>query len=454
MIAKRRRKAGDGAYPASLAQRRIWEHCQGPNGPAGYILATARPVSGPIDLVALRASLDHIARRHEMLRTTFEEHDGELVQIVHEAAPLELAFVDLGGAADPAAAAQRRLRAAALEPFALERGPLVRFSLVRLSEREHELQQVSHHIISDAASWSLLIEELAAIYPALLRGDAPPLPGKLAPQPRDIAARERRELRPGNPRFERSLAWWRKLAEAGESNPLPFLRPERDAGAGLRDGVIAWGLDAELVAGLEGLARRLGVSYFRLGLATFTALLASESGEAEILVGTMIGRRDRETRALFGCFSHLMTLRLALDPRLRFAEWAKLVATAVDEAKRHSALPFEEAATWLAREGRTLPSIRAVFQLRLPHSVRFDDIEIGSPRRSSDHYMQTGFELVVDRRVSANDCAVLFDPRIYDPALVRAFVERYRALLGSICADADRSIGALTTGNAGEASKR
>ena len=377
-----------------------------------------------------------------MLRTTFEERDGELFQIVHAPASVELNFVDLTAAAAPAVDAQDHLRAAALEPFDLQSGPLVRFALIRLSERAHELQQVSHHIISDAASWALLVDELAAIYPALLRGEVPPLPAGLAPQPRDIAARE---LRPGSPRFERSLAWWRKLAEAEESKPLPFLRAERDDGAAPPDGVIAWSLEAELVAGLEGLARRLEASYFSLGVATFTALLASDSGEPEILVGTMIGRRDRETRALFGCFSHLTVLRLGLDPRLRFTEWAKRVAAAVDDAKHHSELPFEEAATWLAREGRALPSVRAGFLMRRPHSVRFGDIEIGSPRISSDHYMQTGFQLVLDRAASANLCAALFDPRIYDPALVRAFVERYRALLAAVGADPDRSIDALTT---------
>ncbi len=72
-------------------------------------------------------------------------------------------------------------------PFDLERGPLLRATLVRLGDGEHLLCLVLHHIVADGWSLGLMCEEIAALY----RGDAevPPLPIQYA----DYALWQRRE---------------------------------------------------------------------------------------------------------------------------------------------------------------------------------------------------------------------------------------------------------------------
>ena len=433
-------------FPASLAQRRMWLHCQGPHGAAGYTLATARRVSGPLELGALRASIEYIAGRHEMLRTTFEERDGDLVQVVHPPGPICLSFADLSATPDPPAQALAVLRAAAREPFDLSRAPLVRFALVRLGEAAHELHQVSHHIISDAEAWVLFIEELAAVYPALRRGESPPLPPAVSLQPRHIAVREHDEMHPGAENFERSLAWWRGLAGAPDSSPpLPFTRstPGEGSASAQSEGILVWGLDASVVDGLERVDHRFGASFFSVTLAAYAALLAAESGRGEALIGTMVGHRTPELQALFGCFTHLVLLRLPFDPQEPFAQSVANTAAAVRAAKDHSQLSYEDAAESLAREGLILPAVRAGFLVRRRHSIRFDDIEIGASVLSADHYTVSGFQIMLDRALGTDHCFTPFDPRIYDPAAVHAFTQRYRALLAAIAGDADRSIGAL-----------
>src|SRR4051812_35771900 len=118
--------------PLSYAQQRLWVGDQLDPDAALYNLATTLRLSGPLDRAALAAALDGMVARHEALRTGFVAEAGTPAQVVHPAAPLTLAIVDL--AELPAAAREHRARELAAEdaiaPFDLTRPPLLRAKLV------------------------------------------------------------------------------------------------------------------------------------------------------------------------------------------------------------------------------------------------------------------------------------------------------------------------------------
>ena len=168
-------------------------------------------------MARLRRSVDHLARRHEMLRTTFTERDGQPVQIVHPPAPVDLPLIDLSDAPDADAQTAELLADLARVPFDLRRGPLLRLVLVRTAPDEHQLLWVDHHIISDAWSWAVFFDELRALYEAFERGEPAPPPDELPFQYADFAAWERGWLQPSTPHYQAEVAWWREtLHDAGE----------------------------------------------------------------------------------------------------------------------------------------------------------------------------------------------------------------------------------------------
>ena len=63
-----------------------------------------------------------------------------------------------------------RLLEEAYRPFDLERGPLLRVSLIMRSAREHILLLVVHHIAIDFWSLAILLDELGVLYPAQCAG--------------------------------------------------------------------------------------------------------------------------------------------------------------------------------------------------------------------------------------------------------------------------------------------
>src|SRR5437764_8823820 len=134
-----------GQLPLSFAQERTWSFSRTTESSSGYVMARTSQIRGPLDVGALRAAVAGIVARHEILRTTFAQSGGRPVQVVHPPADVDVPLIDLRGAPDPAGGATAMLTELANRPFDLERGPLVRFALVRAGGDEHQLLRAQHH---------------------------------------------------------------------------------------------------------------------------------------------------------------------------------------------------------------------------------------------------------------------------------------------------------------------
>ncbi|HLL47223.1 MAG TPA: condensation domain-containing protein, partial [Longimicrobiaceae bacterium] len=157
-------------------QQRLWLVDRLEPGSAAYNMPSALRLTGTLAVAALQAGLDELVRRHEALRTTFAEHGGAPVQVVHPPAPVPLPVVDLRGAPHPEADAVRLAAGEALRPFDLARGPLLRCTLLRLADDDHVLLFTLHHVVSDGWSMQVLTREVSAFYAAFSRGETARLP--------------------------------------------------------------------------------------------------------------------------------------------------------------------------------------------------------------------------------------------------------------------------------------
>ncbi len=327
--------------PLSFAQQRLWFLDRLAGGNPAYHVPIPVRLRGVLDVGALRASLLAVIRRHEVLRTTFDEAAGEPFQVIHPRASLAWAEADLRrlGAAGEAACRQA-VWMEARRPFDLRLGPLLRGLLLRLDEREHVLVLTIHHIVFDAWSISLLIRELDALYRAAREGAAPHLP-PLPIQYADFALWQRRWAAGGG--LDAQLAWWRRrLAGADDLLALPVDRPHPPvqtwAGA-TRSGLF----EPALAEPLRRLARAHGTTLFVVLLAAFQALLHRLTGSPTIAVGTPIANRNRvETAEVIGFFVNTLVMRAAVSADLELRELVARVREAAQGAYAHQDLPFEQ----------------------------------------------------------------------------------------------------------------
>ncbi|MET7339607.1 condensation domain-containing protein, partial [Nonomuraea sp. NPDC005650] len=146
----------DQPLPLSFAQQRLWFLAQLDPGSAEYNTPTPIPLPGDLDVPVLRAALTALVERHEVLRTRLVADDeGIPYQIIDPPTDFLLPLVDLGDQPIPHQAAEDLIATDAAVPFDLAAGPLLRASLLRLSDRDHILALCMHHVISD--EWSAKI---------------------------------------------------------------------------------------------------------------------------------------------------------------------------------------------------------------------------------------------------------------------------------------------------------
>src|SRR5580700_7571150 len=330
----------DRVLPLSFAQERLWVLDQmEPNNPL-YNIPRAMRMRGPLQPAALEKALNEIVRRHESQRTTFAAKDGHPVQVILPSVTLPLVIQDLTGVPD--AAGEEEARRIAIEesmrPFDLSTGPLVRTRLLRITNEDHVLLLTMHHIISDAWSAGIFVQELGAFYEANCAGSPSPLP-ELKLQYADYAAQERQWL--SGEVLRKQLAFWReRLKGIPPVLDLPLDRP-RPAPRTFAGACEMLRIPLEDLRGLKELGRQQGATLFMTLMAGFQAMLSRYSGQEQIVVGTDLANRTTpETERMIGFFINLLPVRNDLSGNPTFRELLGRVREGLLEAYAHQEVPF------------------------------------------------------------------------------------------------------------------
>jgi amino acid adenylation domain-containing protein len=430
----------EGGLPLSFAQERLWFLDQLQPGSAAYNVPAAVRLTGNLDVVLLIASAREVVRRHESLRTTFEDRGGEPVQVIAPELALAVPLVDLGALpAEAREAEARRLASAeARRPFDLQTGPLVRVSLLRLGEREHAALVVFHHIVSDGWSMGVFLSELAGLY----RGSPlPPLPVQYA----DFAHWQRRWL--AGEVLEAELASWReRLAGAPRTLELPTDRP-RPAVPALRGRQLAVAVPPELTEALVRLGRREGVTPFMTLLALFQTLLGRLAGSGEVPVGTPIaGRNRREIEGLIGFFVNTLVLSTDLSGGPDVRELLRRAREVSLHGYAHQDLPFERLVEELQpeRDFSRNPLFQVMFALQnapftaldLP-ALRLEPIEAESGTAK--------FDLTLSLREQGGGLrgVLEYGTALFDAATPERWWRSFLVLLAAAVEDPERRVASL-----------
>jgi amino acid adenylation domain-containing protein len=348
--------------PLSFAQERLWFIDQLEPGSATYNIPGGVQLTGRLQVAALEQSLRQMVQRHEVFRTSFVEFDGRPVQEISALTRLDLPLVDLRGLSttEQQAQAERLARAEARRSFDLSRAPLLRVSLLRLTDEQYQLLFTMHHIVSDGWSMSVLVKEVAGLYEAYLNGKPSTLP-QLQIQYGDYAVWQ--AAWPPAMVHEQLDYWRQQLAGAPEVLNLPADRP-RPRLTSYSGGRQFLSLSASLNQAIARLSRQQNATVFMTLLAVFKTLLYRYSGQVDLLVGTPVANRNRvELEPLIGFFVNTLVLRTRVTGEVSFRELLGRVRETVLAAQSHQELPFERLVQELAPE-RSL-SHAPLFQVML-----------------------------------------------------------------------------------------
>src|SRR5581483_8263148 len=329
------------AMPLSFAQERLWFIEQMESGTGTYNIPAGVRLEGWLSTAALEQALREVVRRHEVLRTSFIETEGEPLQVIAETVGLGLDEVDLSGLeADEREAVTTKLsREESSRGFDLKKASLIRARLLRIAEQEQVLLLTMHHIVSDGWSGKLLIRETGSLYEGFTEGRPSGL-RELQTQYADYAVWQREWLQ--GEALDRQISYWKEqLAGAPQVLDLPTDRP-RPPVQTHRGAIESLVLSTTLSKQLKSLSQRNGCTMFMALLAAFKLLLSRHTGQLDIVVGAPIAGRSRsEVEEQIGLFLNTLTLRTDISGSPSFTELLNRVRKTALEAYAHQDVPFE-----------------------------------------------------------------------------------------------------------------
>jgi hypothetical protein len=447
-----RAMARPAAIPLSFAQQRLWfVNKLNPNGL--YNIPTAVGLKGPLNLVALQKSIDEIARRHEILRTTFHETGGIPFQAI-EASPsipvrrLDLQHISRG---ERPASLFQIARSEIYLPFDLSRGPLLRILLVQLDAEEHALIITTHHIISDGWSMAIFIREMRSLYKSFLLGERASLP-EMKIQYADFAMWQREWLR--GEMLEEQLSYWKTQLKPPVPElklPVDFPRPtNRTYEGALHSAVVS----SDILSAIEQFSRDQGCTPFMVMLAAFQLLLHRYSGQEDIIVGADIANRNRtETEELIGFFVNMLVLRTDLSGDPTIKELLRRVRRTSLDAYSHQDVPFERIVTDLQPERslsrNPLFQVLIVLQNMPSEGVGIEELEVTTldlPHRLAK------FDLTLTLEEADGNLLVSmeYSTELFKAETIVRMVRHYENLLRRITCNADVPLSAVDLLSPGE----
>jgi amino acid adenylation domain-containing protein len=321
--------AEEAGFPLSPAQRGFLVARAGAS--EGQSRWAARLLlEGGLDAAVLGKALRSIFERHPMLRTVVEASRRPPAQRVLEPGALPLNVVDPCSPDE----LERLFTESRHRHFEPEKAPPIELSLCRLASDRHVLLVAADHLIGDALSGWLFVQELLQAYDAVARGEEPRLP-PLRSTFRDYVAHlaDRASAR-------EDAAFWRRTFATPYVPPRAWYRPEGPNAT--RDEVT---LSSERVEELRASAARWGGTLFELVLTAWTFALRRLTGRDDLVLGTALSGRDAplpDVHRVFGPFATAVPLRIQGTASTPLA-LLEVVRGAVAEARAHALTPGEVA---------------------------------------------------------------------------------------------------------------
>ncbi|CAM4037168.1 Linear gramicidin synthase subunit D [compost metagenome] len=439
------RQQADELIQASYAQQRLWFLWQLDAQSSAYNQPAVLRLQGALDCAALGASLQALINRHEALRTNFELIDDRVVQRCHADRSLSLQVLDRSGLDE--SALQTELAALIAQPFDLATDLLLRATLIRLGQDEHVLVFCTHHIVTDAWSMPILVDEVSGHYARISQGQAGAQPAALSVHYADYAKWQRLWLQAGE--ADRQLAYWQaRLGSEPVSlalpldRPRPMLREQRGARHTLA-------LEPGLGQDLRRFASGQGATLFMVLLAGIQALLHRYSAAGTVRVGTPVANRGRaEVQHLIGFFVNTQVLQAEIEPWMSFEQLLAQVRERVQEAQANQDLPFEQLVDALQpdRSLNQTPLFQVLFnhqasaapatERNLP-GLRLQALDSGSESARFDLTFNT-HELGSQLQAS-----LVYAEDVFDAATIEQMAGHWLNLLRAALAEPQRPLGEL-----------
>ncbi|MDP4146802.1 MAG: amino acid adenylation domain-containing protein [Bacillota bacterium] len=318
-------------YETSSAQKRMYLMQQVDKESIAYNIPYTLEIVGKIELSRIKETFFKLIERHESLRTSFKLINDKILQKIHKYEDINFEFdvVELKNESDINSYFKNFIKV-----FDLEKAPLIRGGIIRVSEEKHILLWDIHHIVCDGTSMGIFMTEFWKVY-----GGKELEPVDL--QYKDYSAwqakrKQNKELKKQEEYWLQELSGEIPILNLSTDYPRPKLKSfEGDS--------ISFVLDKEITNKLKCMTKETRTTMYMVLLSTVNILLSKYSYQEEIIVGTTIaGRNHRELEKIIGMFVNTLAIKSTVDSKISFEEYLKNIKETTLKAYENQDYQFEE----------------------------------------------------------------------------------------------------------------
>lgn len=433
------RLAGNGRsvediYPLTPAQAGMLFHSLA--GPAddiytGHFTAV---IDGIADPAALAEAWQRVADRTSALRTAIVWRGiSEPVQVVYRHVEVPVAHHDLRdlSPAEQQAEARRHWEQCTRQQVELRRAPLLRLTILRLSDVSVRLLWSAHHLILDGWSFASVLSDVFDQYSVVTGDDT-------------IVAAARRPFRDylawlaGQDRAAAEAFWRQEMAGFSVPTPLPFDRPVSAAHRMRSSREIETRLSTEHSGRLLEWARQARVTVNTLVQGAWVLLLSRYSGQEDVCFGATTSGRPpglAGAESIVGMFITTVPIRCIADDASEVIPWLRRLQEIQAQARQFEYVPLTQIQGWSGiPRGASLFDSIMVFE-NYPHDPEAA-ARHGLVMRDYEGSEHTNFALTLTAHVADTmDLSLGYDPGLFDDAMASQMSAHLIALLDALTSE-------------------
>jgi len=298
-----------------------------------YVTLCAILLEGALKPEILKAALQQVINRHGIFRTIFRRLPGikTPVMVVEDSSTPSWQDIDLSDWDDreQSAEIEELFQEAKRQGFDFEQGPLLRLSLLRLSQNKHILQICLPALCADTWTIKNLVTEISQLYSDCLKGE---LLCNEAVQYLQFSEWQNELL--ADEEAKEADKYWRQQ-KLSSLNPLklPF-EIESLTQSRFEPECFRLTIASDVTEKIENLAQKYETSASVALLACWQTLIWRLIGQPDIIIGAASDRRDyEELHEVMGLFATWLPIKSSLVPDLRFQEVIELVSKTLSDAE-------------------------------------------------------------------------------------------------------------------------
>jgi amino acid adenylation domain-containing protein len=381
-------------YPLSPMQQGMLFHTLYQPEAGMYFEQFACTLRGQLDEAAFKRACQTVVERHPILRTAFVwESQSRPLQVVFRKVELpwtEADWRDVPAEAQPAQLAAF-MQADREQGFELNKPPIMRMSLIRLSDDSWRFLWSHHHILLDGWSLPIVLREIFTCYEHFRRGEMIILP-PMRPYKDYIGWLQQQDL------TDAELFWRQALDGFTTPTALSEVVGRQPQGATPDYAEVRVALSSEATAGLQALAREHQLTLSTLMQGAWALLLSRYTGQSDVLFGATVSGRPPEllgVAEMVGLFINTLPLRVQVQPDQPLLDWLKQIQAHTVEMRQYEYSPLVQVQGWGAvKRGVPLFESLLVFE-NYPLDTTFENTQLSIAVRDVTTQEQTNYPLTV-----------------------------------------------------------